>query len=163
MRFTIHDLERARLQRSRRSNGERGQDLVARVLEREGFFCIAPVATSWRIKRAGLRIVGATPKAKVSGDFYCLGQGGIGCLVEVKTRAKGNLTFSAFEDHQRDRLTAWDWHRGLAIVAWVRGQDAILMRWSVLRQTLNEPRSSITWSAAQLISIHVPPTTKEPA
>lgn len=163
MKFTFHDLRTAQRQRKRRANGERGQDLVAQLLEREGFFCVSPVFTGWRVKRVGARIVSATPKAKVSGDFYCLAPAGIGCLVEVKTRAQGNLPFSAFEDHQRDRLTAWDWHRGLALVAWVRGDDALLMRWSVLGKTLGEPRSSISWSAAQLISISVPPPTEEPA
>lgn len=145
---------RRRMQHARR-DGKRGEALVRDRLTALGIHCVAPVETGWIIRRVGARIVGATPKAKVAGDFYGL-LAGRGVLVEAKSRATGNLPYSALDEHQHRRLAAYDAAGGLALVAWVRREDVLVMPWTFVGQWLTGPRTSITWADA--VSIAIKPT-----
>ncbi len=131
-----------------RTNKIRGDHAQAQVLYRlrqMGFKCIVQLETGWRVKRAKGKIIGASPMAKVSGDFRAVCQGGRSVLIEVKLRARDTLRRSDFQLHNRIAL---DEHReagGLSLVAWVTQHGVAIFAWKAL-QDLN----SLPWSIAEI-------------
>ncbi len=126
--------------------GDQAELLVAYHLHRLGLLAISRHETGWRVKRAGGKIIGATPMGKVPGDFRAVVPGGRSVLVEVKRCA--SLTLSAFQPHSRKALEAHATAGGLSLVAWVKpGQGVAFMVWGSI-----VPGMSVPWVLAECCS-----------
>lgn len=132
--------------RVNRLRGEIAQTIIQRRLQALGVLMLEPVHTPWRLRRVGCRIVGATPLAKVSGDFRGIAPGGAGrsILVEVKFRP-ARLLFSDLEPHQRLALDSNASAGGLSYLAWVWDGGDALLAWPIPGFL---PRTSISAGAA---------------
>ncbi len=103
-----------------RALGDAAEWQVRRHLALAGYRCIERIETGWRVHRDHRtgRIVGATPLAKVSGDFRAVAPDGRAVLVEVKQRER--LIWSDLEDHQVKALNEHAKAGAIALLAWVR-------------------------------------------
>lgn len=133
------------------ANHRRGgdaEDVVGHRLRGLGFLCVQRIQTGWRVQRKGGRIVGASPIAKVMGDFTGIEpKTGRFMICEVKSRRSKTLPLHAFALHQRCALDAVVQAKGIAFVAWVSTYGVAVMNWDQLRLVL-EPRAPMTWDAA---------------
>jgi len=95
--------------RANRKRGEAVEGRVAALLADMGYVMIERVHTPFTVIRKGGKIVGAFPKAKVSGDYRAVTghsfsvTAGRSVLVEVKSRP-GRLLWSSIKPHQRAAL-----------------------------------------------------------
>jgi hypothetical protein len=134
--------------------GDHAEKVVAYHLHRIGLLAIVRLETGWRVQRAGGKIIGATPLAKVSGDFRAVVPGGRSVLVEVKRRA-GVLRVSDFQPHSREALAAHAEAGGLSLVAWVNDtHEVVVFCWGALALA-----KSLAWDLAQGCRWSMPPTT----
>src|SRR5580658_1597802 len=94
-------LNRRRAQRSVKI-GRQGEDGVHLRLNLLGVLQVCKIETGWRVKRNGGKIVGASPMAKVAGDYRGILPGGRSVLVESKAHMgkDHNLRWSDLDDHQ---------------------------------------------------------------
>lgn len=124
--------------------GDHAEKVVAYHLHRIGLLAVVRLETGWRVQRAGGKIVGATPLAKVSGDFRAVVSGGRSVLVEVKRRASV-LRVSDFQPHSRAALAAHAEAGGLSLVAWVNDtHQVVVFCWGALALA-----KSLAWDMAQ--------------
>jgi len=137
--------------KANRMRGEIAQMIIQRRLQALGVLMLEPVHTPWRLRRVGCRIVGATPMAKVSGDFRGIAPGGAGrsILVEVKFRPD-RLTFSDLEPHQRLALDRNLAAGGLSYLAWVWDGGDALMQWPIPGFL---PRASVSVERAKSLNV----------
>lgn len=115
--------------RSRKA-GQAGEIAALYQLRYLGFVLIEAIETGWRVKRAGKKIIGATPLRKVSGDFKAMTPGGRTVIVEVKARPE-RLQYGDLERHQVDALTSYHSHGGIALLIWRHEKGIAVMRWPV--------------------------------
>jgi hypothetical protein len=101
----------------------------------------------WKIPR-GLRVIGgkggklrSVPAEKTGPDYLgvCQGQS---IAVEVKSCGRGNLPFSAFDDHQIADLTDHEKRGGASFAAAVTRGAVYMVPWSVVLQWMNEEDGS---------------------
>ena len=117
-------------------NTKRGQateQLAELWLRQAGYVCIERIETPWRIHRRGGKIVGATPKKQVSGDFTAIDPySGRHVHVEVKSRERNTLRWSDFEDHQVEALDRKADAGAICFVLWVKPPTEIqIYNWPV--------------------------------
>lgn len=115
-----------------RAVGQAAEWAVRHALAKAGYRCIERIETGWRVQRCPRthRIVGASPLAKVSGDFRAIEPGGRSVLVEVKRRER--ITWSDLDDHQVQALNNHAEAGALALLAWVRPDGQVsLHHWPV--------------------------------
>ncbi len=122
--------------------GDHAEQLVLYRLRQMGFLAIVKLETGWRVKRARGRIIGATPLAKVTGDFRAVGGMGQSVLVETKRR-DGKLRLCDFAPHSRQALTDHADAGGASLIAWVstRG-EVVVFPWGRL---VERGRKALTW------------------
>lgn len=132
--------------RRNRKSGEDAQDLVANRLTHAGLVMVEPVETGFRLQRKfdsatrTSRIIGASPAARVAGDFRAVVPGtGRSVLVEVKWRQDGQLSLSDFEAHQGRALTTHGAAGGLSLVAWVTPAGVELLAWPIAGLVKGKP------------------------
>lgn len=113
-----------------RKVGHDAEAIVAARLRSIGLLCVERIETGFRVKRFGKRIVGASPMAKVSGDFHAIAPGGSMVIVECKWRPE-ILQFSALDAHQVAALDRYTAAGALALLAWVHRGGVAVMRWPV--------------------------------
>lgn len=119
-------------QKEKSLGGGHAQQVVRLRLLFLGLVEVDPIETGWHIQRApGGRVVRATPKAQVAGDFRAMLPNGRSVLVECKRRKSERLTWSTIEPHQRDKLNQHALHRGLPLLAWVHNGEAVILEWPV--------------------------------
>lgn len=110
-------------------NAKRGMatEQIAEIwLLQNGYACVEPIETPWRIHRRGGRIVGATPKKYVSGDFTAIDPyTGRHVHVEVKSRKTGVLKWSDFKEHQILALNRKAEAGAECLVIWVKSPAEI--------------------------------------
>lgn len=123
--------------------GDHAEAVVAYHLHRMGFLAIVRLETGWRVKRAGGKIIGATPMAKVTGDFRAVVPGGRSVLIEVKRRT-GVLRYSHFQLHNRLAMDNHAAAGGLSMVAWVAPQGVAIFGWDIIAQG-----KGISWETAE--------------
>jgi hypothetical protein len=118
--------------RFNRAHGEAVEGVIKMRLIASGLVRVARIETGWRVQWRNGRVTGATPIAKVAGDFTAMVPGtGQAVLVEVKHRP-GRIRFGDVEPHQRLALDETDQHGGLALLAWSYGIGIELLRWPCL-------------------------------
>lgn len=118
-----------------------GAELVIRSrLILKGLRMPERIETGWDITRGpGGKIVGASPLAKVAGDWRAVwsrilppfGTVGQSVLVEVKYRTEPRLAFSDPKPHQREALDTHAEAGGLSLLAWVWPGGVAIMRWPI--------------------------------
>lgn len=131
--------------RSNKLLGDAAEAIIAHRLKALGFQCIVRLETGWRVHRIGGRITGATPLAKVTGDFRAVAPGGRSVLVEVKRRPD-RIRYSDIERHQAIALDEHYLANGLSLVAWVSNHGVVVFDWS--RVNLR-PGQALTWDEAK--------------
>lgn len=134
--------------------GDHAEKVVAYHLHRIGLLAVVRLETGWRVQRAGGKIIGASPLAKVTGDFRAVVPGGRSVLVEVKRRA-GALRVSDFQPHSCQALAAHAEAGGLSLVAWVNdSHHVVVFCWGALALA-----KSLAWDMAQGCKWSMPPAT----
>ena len=117
-------------------NSKRGmvtEVIAERWLLQNGFECVERIETPWRIHRRGGKIVGATPKKQVSGDFTAIDpRSGKHVHVEVKSRNRDTLWWSDFEEHQISALNRKAEAGAICMILWVKSPTEIrIYSWPV--------------------------------
>lgn len=136
--------------------GDYAEAVVGLRLHQLGYLCVQRIQTGWRVQRAGGRIIGASPMAKVSGDFRAVVKGGRSVLVEVKRRPT-RLGLGCFAPHSCQALTDHAMAGGQSLVAWVSSQGVAIFEWMVFRGHLAGAKAKgISWDMAQTLAISVP-------
>jgi hypothetical protein len=139
--MTVQELNQLRGSNSQRT-GASGEDAAALALGTIHTLCeITRIHTGWKVLRFRRRARGGgnhsqladiIPLSKVAGDFRAVVQGsGRSVLVEVKTRENTNLTWTAFEPHQRKRLQAHTDAGAVGLVVWVHASGVYVLRWPI--------------------------------
>lgn len=124
--------------------GEQTEKAAALWLKRAGFLEVEKIETPWRVIRRGGRIVGATPKKQVSGDFTAIHpESGQYVHVEVKSRDRDRLHWSDFEKHQIDALDRKAKAGALGVILWVR--SPVEIKWWVWPVEGFGPGKSLKW------------------
>jgi hypothetical protein len=112
--------------------GHFGEQYAERWLYSQRFKCIEPVETGWRVKFINGKVVSAHPKAKVGGDFTCIGLGGQAVYVEVKTEGGDRLVHSKLEEHQAERMDAKTKAGALCLLIWVKSPTELkALQWPI--------------------------------
>jgi hypothetical protein len=108
--------------RSSQRKGTHGESLARWALESFGVRQVCRIETGWRVKRAGKRIVGAVPMAKVTADWRGIWpligyewRRGTSVMAEAKERSD-RLVYSDLEPHQHAALAEHHSHGGLSLV-----------------------------------------------
>lgn len=129
---SVRMLRRQIAQRSVRI-GRQGEDVVHLRLTLLGVLQVCKIETGWRIKRNGGKIVGASPMAKVAGDYRGILPGGRSVLVESKAHMgkAHNLRWSDLDDHQVRNLNEHHTHGGLSLLAYSFPGGITIMLWPV--------------------------------
>lgn len=115
-------------------------------LMQQGYACVERIETPWRIHRSGGKIVRATPKARVSGDFTAIEPyTGRHVHVEVKSRKADVLKWSDFEEHQISALNRKAEAGASCLVIWVKSLSEIrVYEWPIPGFG---PGKSLKWEA----------------
>ncbi len=155
------DALKARMERSVRGRankraGDLAEKYIAARLRDLGLWQVERRETGWRIQRARGRVVGATPKEKVSGDFSAVAPGGLYVHVEAKNHLHPDepLSLSDFDTHQLAALNIYA-SLAIALVAWMSASRIALLRWPI---TGFEKGSPLSWDAAAALSLTTAPT-----
>jgi Holliday junction resolvase-like predicted endonuclease len=124
---------RNRIQGKRNTKrGQAAEEIAELWLRQHGYACIEKIETPWRIVRRGGKIVGATPKKQVSGDFTAIDPHTGRCLhVEVKSRERNTLRWSDFEAHQIEALDRKAEAGAECLVLWVKGAEVQFFDWPI--------------------------------
>lgn len=145
-RSPLARLERRWQGRVNRKRGDHVEILVERALCARGLAMVERVQTGFRLQRqfdaatGTSRIVGASPAARVAGDFRAVVRGsGRSVLVESKFRADGQLSLADFQPHQRAALDEHALHGGLSLVAWVTSAGVELLAWPIVDLVKGKP------------------------
>ena len=96
--------------------GQHGEMLARQALAQLGVHQIEKIEVGWRLQRVGGKIIGASPMAKVAGDYRGILAGGRSVMVEAKERKSGSLIYSDLEPHQHQHLMDHAKHGGLSLV-----------------------------------------------
>lgn len=122
--------------------GKQGEQIARLQLQLLGVEMLEKIATPVRvIDRKFIRLPGRRIKEwwcrivwgeKVSGDWRGVMPGGCRVLAEVKFTENGRLTWSTFEDHQREALTQNHELGALSLVVWVTDYEPYVMRWPII-------------------------------
>lgn len=148
--------------RRARRTGASAEAVVRLRLLALGLRCVERIETGFRVKRAGKKIVGASPLAKVSGDFRAVVPGGTSVLVEVKSRpdaiVNGErkpavLCWSDLDDHQRAALDAHNHAGGISLLAWVSSHGIAIMQWPLPPSDFRFGQS-LAWQSAARLNIN---------
>ena len=138
--------------RRNRAMGLHAETMVLTQLRHHGFDC-EKIETAWRVKRAGSKIVGATPAAKVLADIVGVQRTtGRAVLVEVKREDADTLAWSRLDAHQVVNLDRWHKAGALVFVAYVRGLHARLIAWRPPAD-LWGPGKGLPWNSAALMPL----------
>jgi hypothetical protein len=139
--------------RKAKAKGASAEAIVRARLMSMGLRCVERIETGFRVKRVGKKIVGASPIAKVSGDFRAVVPfSGVSVLVEVKSRP-GVLCWSALDEHQRAALDAHNNAGALSLLAWVSSHGVAIMQWPLPPSDFMHGHS-LQWASAQRLSIN---------
>lgn len=130
-----------------RRNTKRGsaiEQIAELWLKQKGYACVERIETPWRIHRERGKVVSATPKKKVSGDFTAIDPNtGRHVHVEVKSRDRDTLRWSDFEQHQIDAMDEKTLAGAQCLVMWIKSPDAMrIFEWPICGFG---PRKSIPW------------------
>jgi len=139
--------------------GRMGEQLVEHWLNQR-FFLVEKIETGWRVQRMGGKIVGATPLARVSGDFRAVDARGKAVLVECKVRDDA-LPWSALDQHQHTALKAFSERGAHALIAWVNpvatpthpSLVVCYYRTAIVAGGWAQ-RHSLTWDTACKVAVH---------
>lgn len=150
--MTAHATQQSIQGRRNKAVGEAAEQLVLIHLQQLGIPAVQ-IMTGWRVRRAGKRIVGATPMRPVIADI-------VGCLpdcrmvlIEVKMESSGRLTWSRIQPHQRDNLDKWSTAGALCLIGWVRpGHGLLLIPWGSAPGWGNH--HALPWESAQALAWH---------
>ncbi len=143
--------DHAAIGRKARKVGQGAESIVACRLRALGLLCVERIETGFRVKRCGNHIVGASPMAKVSGDFHAIAPGGAMVIVECKWRPEV-LQWSALDAHQVDALNRYAGSGALALLAWVHETGMAVMRWPLPYDAFR-PGHSLTPHVAASLNI----------
>lgn len=138
--------------RRNKAVGEAAEQLVLIHLLQLGIPAVQ-LMTGWRIKRAGKRIIGASPLRPVLADIVgCLPNGRL-LLLEVKREVSDRLGWSRIELHQRANLDRWSSAGALCVIAWVRPDHGFaLIPWGGAIGWCNH--HALPWATAQALAWH---------
>jgi len=132
-------------------NTKRGQatEQIAELwLRQAGYVCIERIETPWRIHRSGGKIISATPKKQVSGDFTAIDpRNGQHVHVEVKSRDRDTLRWSDFKAHQIEALNRKADAGAKCMVLWVKDGDVMVYNWPIEGFG---PRRSLSWGIKKM-------------
>lgn len=137
--------------RAAKLSGKRAEDIVRMRLIGLGLLRVQRVATPVEVRRFKGKIIGATFRGRVDGDFHAVVPGtGRAVLVEVKKRPEP-LIWSVLEPHQVQALNSYRAVGALPLLAWVcPGKGVAVMSWP---NPLFAPRSSLQWADAELFNL----------
>ncbi len=135
-----------------KAKGTAGESIAHYALNGLGLKMVAKIQSGWEPHRwidrkRGIAMI--HPMPKVAGDFHAITETGKSVLVEVKHR-KGNLIWSSFASHQKQRLTEHAGYGGLSIIVWVASDDVFILQWPIEGFG---PRKSITHERATEIDM----------
>lgn len=115
------------------ARGQFGERMAKACLQSLGLRRVQRIETGWKIRRVQGRIVGATPMAKVPGDFTALAPTPTGArfvLIETKFRPD-RLAHGDLDKHQVEALTTYHAEGAIAVVVWVSEAGAVALRWPI--------------------------------
>jgi len=131
MRQTMKTDNRIRGQENTK-RGQATEQLAELWLQQAGYVCIERIETPWRIHRRNGKVVSATPKKQVSGDFTAIdSSNGRYVHVEVKSRDRNTLRWSDFEGHQIDALNRKAEAGAVCLILWVKGKQVKKYAWPI--------------------------------